>query len=207
MSDHARTSSHACTMRAMAFTQTWSNEVREAVERLALDPQRLSAKRIHEALAVGGVDGITGPMVPPPATVARWVSDHRRTAREVVGASDADQTMTHVLAKLRAQLKRRANNARTVKDIREVAGAAREVAALERELGKTDGRVGRRAKTTDAATAPPAQDDAQRAFLESMAREDGRPDSPPRERDDAFARGTRPRTEHNRDGNGRAAAS
>lgn len=206
MSDHAQTSPHACTMRAMAFTKTWSDEVRDAVERMALDPQRLSAAKIHAALAVGAVDGITGPMVPPAATIARWVSDHRRTAREVVGA-EQDGTMTHVLAKLRAQLKRRATHAKTAADIRAVAAAAREVAALERDLVKTDGRVGRREKVTDAATAPPEQDDAQRAFLESIARDDRRPISSESNGENTNAGATQPIADRNGARSGGAAAS
>lgn len=155
----------------MSFTEKWGRPVREAVERMALSPDALSARAIHAGLVAGAVDDIAPADVPPPATVARWVHEHRRSAREVVGAAAEEDTLTVVAARLRRTLKREAGKAKTAAEVRAVAAAARELAGLERDLkrGADPGRTPR--KATPDMPAPAPQDAEQRAFLESMARD------------------------------------
>lgn len=184
-------------MGRMAYKEKWGRPVRTAVERMALAPDGLSARAIHAGLAAGAVEGIAPADVPPPATVARWVHEHRRAAREVVGAAAGEDTLTVVAARLRRTLKREAGKAKTAAEVRAVAAAAREIAGLERDLarGADPGRTPRKAQQD--MPAPASQDDAQRDFLERMARDASASASPGEARQDEYVRGAQPRTEQN----------
>lgn len=161
-------------MRRMSFTEKWGKPVRDAVQRMALASDGLTARQIHAGLIAGAADGISPTDVPPPATVARWVHEHRRAAREVIGDANGEDTLLNVAARLTRTLRVRAGAARTAKDVREVAAAAREVAALHRDLRAEP----KRRAAPSAAPATPNGSDDQRAFLESMARDAGRVSSP-----------------------------
>lgn len=191
----------------MSFTRTWGQPVRDAVETMALSPDRLTAKAIYEVLAVGGVDGITGPMVPPPATVARWVSDHRRLAREAIGETATDDTMGGILAKLRRTLRKRVGEAKTPAEIKACAAAAREIAGLERDLVRGGESKAPRAKKADAEPAAPDPMAAHDAFVKALARDDRRSLSPSAEGEDEHERGAKPNTETTSATDQRAAAS
>jgi hypothetical protein len=167
-------SARARKMARMSFKEKWGRPVREAVERMALDPEGLSARAIHAGLVSGAVDGIAPSDVPPKATISRWVGDHRRAAREAVGGAAETDTLLVIAARLRRKLKAQAAQASTAAEVRAIAAASRELAALDRELRRSeDPAPTRRAARPE----PTTQDAEQRAFLEAMARGE-RPVSP-----------------------------
>jgi hypothetical protein len=157
------------------FVSKWGPEVRKLVEDAALDPARPSARAIHEGLVAGatGENGALRPTdIPPPATVAQWVGDTRRDARDVI-TGNPDQ-LDKIAAKLMKKLRDQASRARTAEDISRCAKAARELAGLHRDLN--------RGETNKGGARP-------RARLPSASQTGDTEDSATRDREAEFLRG------------------
>lgn len=190
----------------MSYTRTWGQPVRDAVEKMALG-STATARAIHEGLCAGVAPDVGPDDVPPLATIQRWVFEHRRAAREAVNGIPGLDVLGGVAHTLGEKLKKRARDAKTPADIAAVAKAARELAALKRDLSKE-------AKAAPAATGElpdtaPAPDEA---FIREMAEREARTpgDAPPLTGQEGHAeltRGPHNPTHHPNDKHERAAAS
>lgn len=132
-------------LRHMAFTERWTQDQRDAVIAAALD-HNLTAPRVTELAAAGGLPGpgaILEPFAMPLGTVRSVVGDARRErkARELA-AMAPNEVLGDIVGTLAAELRRqtelfRRRSARGkagAREMRELAVAARELAALVRAV-------------------------------------------------------------------------
>lgn len=125
------------------FTKKWGPEVRRLVEDAALDPRRPSARAIHAGLiasATGENGALTPSDIPPLPTLAEWVGQTRRDARDIITGNpeQLDKIAADLMKKLRDQAKR----ANTPGAITSCARAARELAGLHRDLTRGETNKG-----------------------------------------------------------------
>jgi hypothetical protein len=148
----------------MPFAAKWSTQVKEAVYRAALDPERPSATVIRNGLLAGAVDGIEPGDVPPIGTVRLWVTESRRAARKALGTAGAIDGIDQIGATLQRKLERHAARAKTPRDIAEVAKAARALAELRKDVSPRKSAGASQEARTEAQT----QEEERAAFLRGL---------------------------------------
>jgi hypothetical protein len=158
------------------FTAKWGPDVRRRVADAAFDPTRPTARAIHQGLvaAATGENGALSPTdIPPLATVATWVSEHRRDARDVLTGNpdQLDQLAADLMKRLRDQTRK----AKTPTQITSCAKAARELAGLHRDLNRTaPAKPGAKARASlpdapqDQSTTHSTPADDETAFLKTL---------------------------------------
>lgn len=106
---------------------------------MSLAPERPPARAIYAALiagATGEKGALTPSDIPPEGTVAKWVGEIRREARDAVNGIPGKDSVQKIADTLGRKLRDRAAKARTPSEIAACAKAAREVAQLHRELSR-----------------------------------------------------------------------